>query len=94
MARHLPNKEMPQILCERNCLLTKGWLHAFIGRHFGQLQICRSLPQEDTRMIVPRADLEDHIEFAKLIIAGKFSELVYNLEEVGSSDWEDRKPKK
>jgi hypothetical protein len=34
-------------------------------------------------MIVPRAHLEEHIKFAKLIIAGKFSELVFNLEEVG-----------
>jgi hypothetical protein len=44
-------------------------------------------------MIVPRADFEEHIQLAKLVIAEKFSELVFNLGEVGSSDWEDRKPK-
>jgi hypothetical protein len=90
----LTNKEMLQIICERNHFLTKGWLHAFIGHHLGQLQICHSLPQEDTRMIVPQAHLEEYIQLAKLVIAGMFSELVLNLDEVGSSDWEDRRPKK
>jgi hypothetical protein len=45
-------------------------------------------------MIVPRAHLEEHIQLAKLVAAGKFSELVLNLDEVGSSDWENQKPKK
>jgi hypothetical protein len=44
-------------------------------------------------MIVPRAHLGEHIQLAKLVIAGKFSELIFNLDEVDSSDWEDRKPK-
>jgi hypothetical protein len=45
-------------------------------------------------MIVPRTHLEEHIQLAKLVIAGKFSELVFNLDEVGCPDWEDQKPKK
>jgi hypothetical protein len=45
-------------------------------------------------MIVPRAHLEEHIQLAKLVIAGKFSELVFDLDEVSFSDWEDWKPKK
>jgi hypothetical protein len=57
----LTNKEMLQIVRERNCFLTKRRLHAFIGRHLDQLQICRWLPQEDTRMIVPRAHLEETV---------------------------------
>jgi hypothetical protein len=74
--------------------LTKGWLHAFVARHLDALQVCRSLPQEDTRLTVPREHLEAHIENMKSIVAGKFAELVFNLDEVGSSDWEDRKPRK
>jgi hypothetical protein len=85
---------MLQVVGERNHFLTRGWLHAFIGRHLDQLQIYHSLPQEDTGMIVPRAHLEEHIRIARSLIAGIFSELVFNLDEVGSSDWEDRKPKK
>jgi hypothetical protein len=30
----------------------------------------------------------------KSIVAEKFAELVFNLDEVGSSDWEDRKPRR
>jgi hypothetical protein len=30
----------------------------------------------------------------KTLLAGKCSELVFNLDEVGSSDWKERKPKK
>jgi hypothetical protein len=88
------NKKMLQIVHERNHLLAKGLLHTFIGRHLDQLQIWHSLPQEDTRIIGLRAHLEEHIQLAKLVIAGKFSELVFNLDEVGSLDCQDLKPKK
>jgi hypothetical protein len=79
---------------EYNPRLTKGWLNAFIGRHLDQMKICRSLPQEDARLIVPRTYLEAHIALMRTHITGQFSELVSNLDEVGSSDWEDRKPRK
>jgi hypothetical protein len=74
--------------------LTKGWLNAFIGRHLDAFQICRSLPQEDTGLTVPREPLEAHIEHMKSIVPGKFADLVFNLDEVGWSDWEDRKPRR
>jgi hypothetical protein len=45
-------------------------------------------------MTVPQAHLQEHIHMMKSVVAGKFSELVFNLDEVVSSDWEDRKPKK
>jgi hypothetical protein len=79
---------------QHNSKLTKGWLHDFIGRHLDQLQICRSLPQEDLRMAVPRAYLEEHIRVLETHIAGKLAELVFNLDELGSADWEARKAKK
>jgi hypothetical protein len=72
--------------------LTKGWLNAFVGRLPDALQICRSLPQENTCLTVPREYLEAHIEHMKSIVAKKFAELVFNLDEVGSSDWKDWKP--
>jgi hypothetical protein len=62
--------------------LTKGWVNDFIGRHLGELQVCRSLSHEDLRMAVSRH------------LTGKVGELVLNLDELGSADWEDRKPKK
>jgi hypothetical protein len=44
-------------------------------------------------MTVPRAYLEHHIATIKTHIVGKFSELIFNLDEVGSSEWEDGKPR-
>jgi hypothetical protein len=77
-------------------VLTDGWVNAFIGRHLDALKTCRSLAQEDTRLTVPRVQLEEHIQTmkVKVHVAGKFSELVFNLDELGSADWEDCKVKK
>jgi hypothetical protein len=58
------------------------------------LQECRSLPLEDARLTVPREQLEEHINTMKTLISGKYSGLIFNLDEVGSSDWEEHKPKK
>jgi hypothetical protein len=41
-----------------------------------------------------RKYLERHIQIMRELVQRKASELVFNLDEVGSSDWEDRNPKK
>jgi hypothetical protein len=74
--------------------LTRGWANAFIGGHLDTLQTCRSLPQEKTRLTVPRVQLEEHIQTLKVHVAGKIAELIFNLDELGSADWENRKVKK
>jgi hypothetical protein len=74
--------------------LTKGWIHTFLGCHRDAIHVCRSLPQEDTRQVIPRKYLERHIQTIRELVQRKASELVFNLDEVESSDWEDRKPKK
>jgi hypothetical protein len=76
--------------------LMDGWVKAFIGPHLDALKTCRPLPQEDTRLTVSKVELEEHIQTmkVKVHVAGKFSELVFNLDELGSTDWEDRKVKK
>jgi hypothetical protein len=45
-------------------------------------------------MAVPRAYLDEHIHILKIHVVGKVVELVFNLDELGSADWEDRKVKK
>jgi hypothetical protein len=45
-------------------------------------------------MAVPRACLEEQIQLLKTHLTGKVAELVFNLDELGSADWEDRKVKK
>jgi hypothetical protein len=65
-----------------------------IGGHLDALGLCPSVPQEDMRMTVPRIHLEQHIITMKEHIVAKLSELVFDLDEVASSELEDRKPKK
>jgi hypothetical protein len=44
-------------------------------------------------LIVPRVYKEIHIALMREVVAGKVTELVFNPDKVGSSDWEDRKPR-
>lgn len=55
------------------------------------MQKCRSYPQEDLRLTIPRIYLEKHIENLKEFVQGTCSELLFNCDEVGLSAWEDRK---
>jgi hypothetical protein len=68
---------------------TGGWVNAVIGRHLDALQTCRSIPQEDTRSAVPTSQLEEHLHVLQVHLAGRCGELVFNLDELGSADWEN-----
>jgi hypothetical protein len=50
-------------------------INASIGRHLDALKTCRSLSQENTPLIVGRAELEEHIQTMKVHIASKFRRL-------------------
>ena len=63
--------------------VTFGWINSFLCRHSESLQKCKSFPQEDLRMIIPRDYLEKHITNLKENVAGTCSELLFNLDEVG-----------
>jgi hypothetical protein len=90
--RAMTRKELMQMVRKQHDPgLTLGWVNAFIGRHLDALKTCRSLPQDAMRLTVPRSQLEEHIQTIKVHVAWKFSELVLNLDELGSADWEDRK---
>jgi hypothetical protein len=91
----MTRRQILELVCERySAGVTDGWLSDSVGRHLDGLQIYRSLPQEARQLTVPREHLEAHIEHIKSIVAEKLAELVFNLREVGSSDSEDRKPRK
>jgi hypothetical protein len=51
------------------------------------------VPQEQLRLEVPRCYLDEYITLLKKIIPIVPSELVFNFDETGFSDWEDRKIK-
>ena len=69
---------------------TSGWFHSFTERYPDIIKIGTSLPQEDRGLTVPRIHLEEHIRNLKKYVEGAFADLVFNLDEVGSSDWEDK----
>ena len=76
-----------------NVSLTNGWVGTFLKRNEEKIKKVKSIPQEDTRLSVPRDFLIQHIINLKNVIEGRMTELIFNLDEVGSSDWEDRKVK-
>jgi hypothetical protein len=51
-------------------------------------------PSGYTRLAVSRSQLEEHINPLKVHLTGKCTDLVFNLGELGSDDWEDQKIKK
>jgi hypothetical protein len=54
----------------------------------------KSVPQETPRLEVPRCFLDETIHCITQFVQGRPLELVFNLDEIGISEWEDRKPKK
>jgi hypothetical protein len=74
--------------------VTRGWVNSFIGRHLDRLCKVKSTPQESSRLEVPRCFLDQTIQCLTELVQGCRVELVFNLDEVGISDWEDRQSKK
>ena len=71
--------------------VTRGWVNNFLCRRKDEIQKCKSYPQEDTRMAIPREYLEKHIQNLHEVVSGTCRELLFNLDEVGLGEWEDRK---
>jgi hypothetical protein len=74
--------------------VSRGWVDSFISPHADELTEKKSSPQEETRLRVSRVFLEETMRTLHKTIQGHPYELVFNLDEVGISDWEDRKLKK
>jgi hypothetical protein len=72
----------------------RGWVNSFLRRHLEDLCRVNSVSQETQRLEVPRCFLEETIRCLHEYVKGLCTELVLNLDEVGISDWEDRKSKK
>jgi hypothetical protein len=85
---------MDHCTAEFKIRFTRGWVNSFVLRRSDDFIQTKSAPQEEQHLQPPRVflertvkDLHDHIE-------GCVADLVFNLGEVGISDWEDRKTKK
>lgn len=75
-------------------ILTRGWVNYFLIRHKDEVKSARSFPQEDQRMLIPRDFLKEHLLLLYKILHGRCAELVFNLDELGYSEWQSRSPKK
>jgi hypothetical protein len=74
--------------------ISRGWVDSFILRHRDLLRETKSTPQEEARLEVPRVFLDETIRCLREYVHGMKAELVFNLDEVGVSEWEDRKEMK
>jgi hypothetical protein len=74
--------------------VSRGWIDSFVLRHAEDLIETKSSSQEETRLKVLRALLDEMIRCLREYVRGMKAELVFNLDEVGISDWEDQKDKK
>jgi hypothetical protein len=87
---HLSRTDILHCVCGKyNPALTKGWVNYFFLRHRDALCRITSRPQELPCLQVPRVFLERTIDNIKQYMHGQVFELVFNLDEIGYSDWED-----
>ena len=77
-----------------NISASNGWIYSFLQRYSKLLKIGKSFPQEDTMLTVPVEFLQQHLTNMTQYVQGCCSELLFNIDEMGSSEWEDRKVKK
>jgi hypothetical protein len=71
-----------------------GWVNSFVLHYSDEIIQTTHSPQEEQRLQVPRLFLERTVQNLNEYIQGCTAELVFNLDEVGISDWEDRKARK
>jgi hypothetical protein len=72
-------------------ILTYGWAYCFLDRHTDALIYSMLHPQEDSRLQISRVFLDAYLELVKQHVIGVHPRLIYNIDEKGFSDWEERK---
>jgi hypothetical protein len=70
--------------------MSYGWLHSFMNRKKQQIKNVKAEFQDVDRVDIPRVFFENYFVQASRFLKGKIAELVFNIDEVGASDWEDR----
>jgi hypothetical protein len=74
--------------------VTREWVDSFLSCHAAELFETKSFPQENQRLEVPRVFLEAAIEGIRTHVQNACADLVFNLDEIGISEWEDRVERK
>jgi hypothetical protein len=69
-------------------------VNSFVLRNSDDIITTTSVLQEEQRLQAPRVFLDRTVQNLKENVQGCIAELVFSLDEVGISDWEDRKSRK
>jgi hypothetical protein len=85
---------LPESVARLGTSITRGWVDSFLTRHADELWETKSLRQENSQLEVPRVLLDPAVEGFQHHVYGSSPELVFNLDEVGISEWEDRHQRK
>jgi hypothetical protein len=70
--------------------IIKGWVDSFLAVHAEQFVETKSVPQENPRLEVSRVFLHAGLDEFRDHVHQVCPELVFNLDEIGVSEWEDR----
>jgi hypothetical protein len=70
-----------------------SWFAQFLERHSEEIIRSVAVPQENLRLEVPRIWLNEYLELITKIVPLACCELIYNLDETGLSEWEERRRK-
>jgi hypothetical protein len=73
-------------------VLTYGWIHEFLTRYQNEIAYVTVGPQEDPCLQIRYQFLEQYLALVQEHVVGVNPRLVYNINETGCSDWEQRGP--
>jgi hypothetical protein len=91
----LPRTQLRSKVLERfNVTPAATRSYEFLNRHSNNITLCRAIPQEESRMNIIVAAARRHIQNMIDFVQNIHTELIFNMDEVGSEEWADRKPKK
>jgi hypothetical protein len=93
-SRVVTSRDMREhVMTQYSLSVTRGWVNSFMSRHMDELCNIKNVPQRGKRLEDPRCFLDETVPCITQFVHGLPTELVFNLDEVGISDWEDRTSK-
>jgi hypothetical protein len=69
---------------------TYRWMKRFLDRYKSEMSGVTVTPQEKVKLEVPRCYLEEYLTFIKKIVPTVATEVLFNLDETGLSEWENQ----
>jgi hypothetical protein len=73
--------------------VTHGWLSSFLDCWSDHITRTVVSPQEQLRLQIPHSFLDDYIRLIQIYVLLVPTKLIFNLDETGLPDWEERKSK-